>query len=134
MVEEILVTDYLSSQMIAAGAELIRHLQAEEFDVEAAFWSYKPDHRSWRLMISSPLVQQEGSRNAYQKIHTVTTKIEKQPHIRLQNISVLSSHDPLVRALIKNYEQAAVSPGIHLPRQVIDDQFTEDVFLYKLDA
>ena len=64
-------------------------------EVRSAFWFFDSDRDEWRLVLSLPLVEREGSKAAYDIIPTALVKA----HIKgllLRQIDVEAPEDPLV--------------------------------------
>ena len=135
MVKEVVVTDYLTQEMIEAGVELIRRLDNDaNLDVRAALWLYVTESDAWRLMIATPELKVVGPRKLYQKIGSLIKEIDGHSKISLGDISVIDSNDPIIRALkvaIKS-EQTDIDNGIRLTRNAIGGQYIEDVYIYRL--
>ena len=101
MAEEVLVKEQLSSEMIAAGAELTNRLfNYSDFGLICSFWLYTNESNRWKLMVATPIVDSSGPIHAYQMIQGVVG--DDNPRyldIPLYSISVLRSNHSLVRAL-----------------------------------
>lgn len=133
MVEEVVVKEALTNEMIEAGAELTRCLDGAHFAVSASLWSYLPDSNSWRLIIASSVAKISGPRKAYRKIQSVLNKIrDEEPTITLSNISVVEPKDRLVTLLKFAIKTVPGISGIRFSRNAIDGQFIEDVYVYRL--
>ncbi len=131
MVTEVLVKESLSSQMIAAGAELSRRLQNAKLEVSATLWLYDGESNSWRFIIGNPRVNSEGSRQIYRQVRAVNSLIpEGHPKIELRDITVVDSEDSLLvslRPAVKNEQ-----PGIRFTHNVINGTFIEDSYVYRV--
>src|ERR1700691_721485 len=68
MAEDTVVKEYLSAEMIEAGAELAAKLDAMGLPIVAALWLFEPEINEWRLLIASPEVPASGSPDVYHKI------------------------------------------------------------------
>jgi len=64
MAEETVVKDLLTHDMIVAGEELVRGLDASEYDVVGSLWFYIPESNEWRLMLVSPQLESEGPKKS----------------------------------------------------------------------
>ncbi len=80
------------------GEELIRALDRARFPVSAAFWLRQEEPSTWRLIIASPSVREDGPNLAYQKIQTALSELGT-PRIQLTDIWVVKDTEPIVRAL-----------------------------------
>ena len=74
MVTEMVVKESLSSEMIFAGAEIIRRLDETQLIVSASLWLYIPEIDAWRFIIASPEVGTQGPKKAYKKVPSVIIK------------------------------------------------------------
>jgi hypothetical protein len=87
------------------GEELIRALDRARFPVSAAFWLRQDEPTTWRLIIASPSVREQGPDHAYQKIQTALSELGE-PRIQLTDIWVVKDTEPIVKAL-----KAAIHTG-----------------------
>lgn len=115
------------------GATLIEYLDNAQFDVHSAFWLYNCESEQWRLIIASDLVDLVGPREAYTKIKTVIDNIDPLFGIQLQNISVISPLNPLVKILGTSIKTSPTDiKGIRLSRNIVGNSFIEDAFIYRI--
>ncbi|MBI3325977.1 MAG: hypothetical protein HYZ81_04640 [Nitrospinae bacterium] len=131
MAEEALVMtkETLTKEMIQAGAELTRRLDAAGLVVSASFWLYIPEANLWRLLIVSPEVSTAGPKKVYQKIQSVLPQI---PEIALQDISVVEQTNPLVSLLRTAVRTGEGISGIRFSKNTINGHFIEDVYIYRM--
>ena len=61
-------------------------LDRDQFPVETMFWAQRPDSNRWRLIISSPLVRDQGSRAVYDRLASVLR--ESDVGVDLMTVSV----------------------------------------------
>jgi hypothetical protein len=134
MVEAMVVKETISSEMIDAGAALIRRLDHANLLVSAAFWLYLPESNAWRLMIASPEVRSQGPRKIYQRIQPIIAKMETEgTNIGLNDISVVENNDPLIEVLRKAVKTSSNGiSGIRFSKNTIDGHFIEDAYIYRL--
>jgi hypothetical protein len=99
MVEEVVVRDILSKEMIQASAEVVQQLDEFGFPIEAALWLYLADTQQWRLMLASPEVKIHGPKKGYKQIQSALTQLA--PRLSLQNVTLVDSTDPLILLLKK---------------------------------
>lgn len=115
---------------IAGGRMLLKALDKAAPDIRAALWLYLSDSGRWRLILGSPLVDQEGPRSVYAKIESELVKLK--PHIRLSlmDISVVGLNDEPIHALLAGDYQILTE---HWLRQlVIGSVFVEAAYIYDL--
>jgi hypothetical protein len=119
---------------IAEGRRLIAALNQinSHFQVQAAFWLYRPEVMEWRFMIATPLIDQKGPFNAYTDVQRILRTIVPPLSISMQDISVVSSHDKLVKVLKKVVHIPPGTPGVRFGRSRVDDTYIEDAYLYRV--
>lgn len=119
---------------IEDGGRLIQALDKNGFVVQSAFWYLLPDETEWRLLIASPVVERDGPKKAYQRIQSALGRMDPSAALELQNISVVSTKDPLVRLLGRALRTGPGISGIRFSRNTIDGTFVEDAYIYRLQA
>jgi hypothetical protein len=123
---------------IQSGRTLLDELRKTDsqsvphFLVGSAFWLYRPEALSWRLFISTPLIDQRGPAGAYTDVQGVIRSLPKPLSISMQDISVVSPNDKLVKAMKKAAHIPAGENGIRLSRTRVDDTYIEDAYIYRL--
>lgn len=133
MVTEALVKESLSSEMIAAGAELTRRLDAAGFVVSAALWLFLAETNTWRFVIGNPEVAIRGPRKAYRQIQSVISRIPvEQIKIALKDITALDANDPLITLLRGSLKTGNGISGIRFTHNVIKGTFIEDAYIYRM--
>jgi hypothetical protein len=102
---------------IGLGWRLLKALDDDKFPVTAAFWYYLDDAEDWRLFIASPVVDQEGSRAAYDRILSTNRKVAHRrarvSMLSASEITAVGTRDPIVRSLT-----SAIIPGGTIPSQL----------------
>ena len=121
----------LVKEWIEAGKRLTQALDEANFRFVASLWFYDPDTDDWRLIIASPLFDQEGPLGAYRAIQTVLDSLQ-QEDLRLSNISVVSPDHHLIKLLRVALKTGEGISGIRFTRNRIKDQFIEDAYIYRL--
>lgn len=134
MVTEALVKESLSSEMIAAGAELTRRLDAAaRFVVSASLWLYTAENNTWRFVIGSPEVRSHGPKQAYRQVQSVISRIPvEQVRIALKDITVIDSNDPLLSLLRMALKTGDGVSGIRYTHNVINGTLIEDSYIYRI--
>lgn len=127
------VKEYLSREMIDAGAELTRLLDDARLIVDAALWFYSSENNSWQFVVASPEVRTQGPKNIYKKIQSVIARnFGEHSVISLKDISVVDSKDPsilLLRSVIVTGEGIS---NIRFSQNMINGVFIEDAYIYRL--
>jgi hypothetical protein len=133
MVTEILVKESLSEEMISAGSDLIRRLDAAGSKISGALWFYETDSNDWRLIIVSPDVQAKGIRTVYEEVQAVLRATpDDQSIISLKDISVVSPDDPLNSLLKFAIKTDNGISRIRFSRNMINGTLIEDSYIYRL--
>ncbi len=115
---------------VEGGLKLLKALDKADFDVRAALWLYSSDSGRWRLVIGSPLVDQEGPKSAYTTVQSELAKLKSHSRISLWDISVLGLDDEPIHALLARDHQGLTERWFR--QLVIDDVFVEAVYIYDL--
>lgn len=127
MGKEILVEEY-----IAEGIELINELEKANIQVQAALWFYFIESEEWRLIVATPLYDEQGQILTYRRIFDLIKKLNLKVSFPLSRITVVSPNDPLIRLL-----RIAISTGgsisrVRFQNNVINNQLIEDALIYKM--
>jgi len=124
----------LVEQNIEDGKKLIDALEAVNFRIQMALWLYDSESQVWRLNIATPLVDERGSRYAYTDIQGVLKSIVPPLSLSLQDISVISTENKLVKSLKKAIRVPYGLQGIRLTRNTINSIYIEDAYIYSTRA
>jgi len=115
-----------------AGEALLNRLDETKFDVKAALWLYMPDPEEWRLILASPTVDAEGPKKAYEKVQSQLQGLDQGYELSLQNISLVSPSDNLIKVLKSAIKTGKKISHIRFTRNVINNVFIEDAYIYRL--
>ena len=119
-----------------AGEALLKKLDHINFDIKAAFWFYLSEPEEWRLFFASPAVDKKGPKKAYEKVQSLLPELkeelEQDYELSLQNISVVSPNDDLVKLLKTAVKTGPGVSHIRFARNVIDNVFIEDAYIYRV--
>ena len=129
MVGTALVKQDLTPEMIQAGAEFIRVLDAAQVPVQSAFWIYHGEEPDWRLVIASPEVVQFGIRKFYGKLIDHQRALNRD-EVNSSVVTALPPDDPIVAAVRKVYQ----IPGIAAKRvwgNVMNGILIPDLLIYR---
>lgn len=116
---------------IEGGRTLLKALEKVDFGVRAALWLYSSDSGRWRLMLGSPLVDQEGPKSAYTVVQSELAKLKPRSRISLWDISVAGLSDDLIRALLAHDYQILTEDWLR--KLVIGNVFIEAAYIYDLE-
>ncbi len=119
---------------IADGRRLIAALNQlnSHFRVQVAFWLYRPETMEWRLMVATSLVDQTGLFSTYSEIQGVLRSMAPPLAISMQDISVVSPNDKLVKVMKKAGHIPPGAPGLRFGRSRVDDTYVEDAYMYRV--
>lgn len=117
---------------IKAGEVLLNKLDEIKFKVKAALWFYSTDSEEWRLIFASPTVDEKGPKNAYEKVQSHLQGLKKQHKLSLQNISLVSPNDKLIKLLRTAIKTGPGISGIRFTKNVINNVLIEDAYIYRL--
>lgn len=123
----------VEKHIIEEGKRLIEALDKADFQVQAAMWSYSPDSETWHLLIASPFVEEKGPLKAYSFIQSVLKQLSPPFEISLSDIAAVSPSNRVVRALSTKIHSGPGISGIRLTRNVIDNTFIDDVYIYRVN-
>jgi hypothetical protein len=135
MAKELLVTEMLSEQMIMAGADLLKKLDESSCNVKAAFWMYFPDEKTWKYIVASPLVKDEGPRKYYKRIIDANAKIGNTENvISLNDISVSNIDNQLIQLLKYAISTGDSISNIRFSKNTINGSFIDDTHIYRMNV
>ncbi|MFH2047039.1 MAG: hypothetical protein ABIK92_18070 [Pseudomonadota bacterium] len=135
MAKEILVTELLSEQMVSAGADLLKKLDDSSCRVKAAFWMFLPEEKTWKFILASPLVKEEGPRKYYKRIVDASKDTGTEDNIiSLNDISVLSVDDQLIQLLKFAISTGESISNIRFSKNTINGVFIDDTHIYRMNV
>jgi hypothetical protein len=133
MVKEVLVTGTLTTEMIAAGKNLLESLDKAGLDVRGAFWLYRAEENCWRLFFALPEVRVLGPKAVYKKIRFLISKLpESSPKLETKDITVAGMNAPLIVLLKAAISTGKGISGIRFSRNTINGHYIEDAYIYRL--
>lgn len=132
MVEELLVGEQLTSDMIKSGEQLIQTLDKLNLLVSGAFWLLLPDERVWRLVVATPEARLIGPKAVYRKIQSALARfpVTVKP-LGVKDISVVDNKMPLFSLIRGAIATGPGISGIRFSRNVINGQLIEDAYIYR---
>lgn len=132
-----MVKTSLVEQDLKDGKRLLEALNnpkpnGTSFRVKAAFWLYRPEWEEWRLVIATPLVDEQGPLATYAHLRKILDSIQPLS-LSTHNISVVSPRrDPLVKALRGALRIASDSEDVRFSGAMVGGTYVEDAYLYRL--
>jgi hypothetical protein len=118
-------------RLVSALRDSDANFSIPHFLVKAAFWLFDKDSIEWRLVVATPLVDQRGPFSAYTDIQGVLRRLVP-ISLTMQDITVVSPNDKLVKVIKKAGKVPAGSTGLRIGRARIDDTYVEDAYVYAL--
>lgn len=131
MVEETLVKESLTEQMIDEGQTLLAYLNEENADIVAAYWIYLPSVASWELHFVSPKIDTEGSLKYYTKIRNYLSHVNNpMPWWLVNSIKFVGTNYSFFRLLRKAIDDFDIKESSFLRRVFVADEFV-DIYIYR---
>jgi hypothetical protein len=127
MAKETLVEEYITD-----GVNLINELETGNIQVQAALWFYLTEPEEWRLLIATPIFDEEGSTNTYRRLFDLIRDKNITISFPLSRITVISPNDPMVRLLRNVISTGGGISRVRFQNNVIDNQLIEDALIYKV--
>jgi len=115
-----------------AGEVLLNKLDESNFDVKAALWFFFSDSGQWRLIFALPMVDKKGPKEAYEKVQNKLKELKNRYELSLENISVVSPDDNLVKLLKLTIKTGPGVSHIRFTRNVINNVLIEDAYIYRV--
>ncbi len=132
MVQELVVSDRLTDEMITAGSELIAALDDARVPISGAFWLYQGDSEKWRLVVVSTRVKKYGPLKVYTDIERVLAQSAAPKKLFLSDIKVLETNARLFSSIRKAVGSEADVAGLRLTKRALDGQYIDDAYVYRL--
>jgi hypothetical protein len=134
MAQKMVVTNILTDKMIEVGAEFNRRLALDAPEISGCLWLYLEEKRKWRLVVVSPEVTTHGPKKIYQKLQSILSETpEELPRLTLSDTTVVKDTSPLIMGLRKVARADNAASGIRLYNTVVDGQWIEDAYIYRLE-
>ncbi len=134
MAKEILVTELLSDQMVFSGADLVKKLDASNCQVKAAFWIFLPEEKSWKFILASPWVKEEGPRKYYKRIIDANKNLNAHENvISLSDISALDLDNQLIQLFKSAISTDDSIANKRVSKNTINGVFIDDAHIYRMN-
>lgn len=122
----------LVREKIEEGKKLIEAIDRSDFQLTGALWFYLVENNDWRLILVTPLLEISGPRKIYEKIQLLIRDLPTPFGIGLENISVMSPHDKLIKLLRIAIRTSPGLSEIRFSKNTINNVFIEDAIIYRL--
>jgi hypothetical protein len=128
-----MVATTLTKEMIDAGTALLRKLDREGVQPDAAFWFYFPDIQQWKLVLAEEKLGRVGPRETYKQIQEVLSRFRRElKALSLDNITLAKPDAPIVALLRVAIRTGPEISGIRFTNNVINGMVVEDAYIYRL--
>jgi hypothetical protein len=114
---------------LSAGREIISVLDAAEIKQITALFVSFPEYSDWRLVLSSPSLDQNHLLKAGRKVHGI---LHGKFDFPLPPIMILPTKDPFVRELRKTFGKAKSVEGMRLGGQTFGNRYIENAYVYRI--
>jgi hypothetical protein len=114
---------------VDAGRKVLDALDAAHVKVSVALSMVSSDYDDWRLVLSSPSLDQTHMLKAYEKVAEV---LQARFTLMLPPILILPTKDPFIRELRKIFGKAKDVTGMRLGGQTIGNRFVSNAYVYRV--
>lgn len=114
---------------VDAGLKALAALDDAHIKTAVALWMVSSDYDDWRLVLSSPSLDQAHLLKAYQQVAKALQG--RFAHMR-PPILILPTKDPFIRDLRKIFGKAKSVAGMRLGGQTIGNRFISDAYVYRI--
>jgi hypothetical protein len=114
---------------VTVGSQALAALDAAKIKHIVALLAVFPEYSDWRLVISSPSLDQTHLLRAYEQ---VTEALQGRFVYTLPPIMVLPMKDPFIRELRKVFGKTKSLTGMRLGGQQIGNRFVSDAYVYRI--
>jgi hypothetical protein len=114
---------------IEVGREVLAALDAAEIKHIVALLAVFPEYSDWRLVISSPSLDQSHLLKAHERVAAILGG--RYVH-RLPVIMILPTKDPFIRELRKTFGKTKDVAGMRLGGQMIGNRFIDNAYVYRI--
>jgi hypothetical protein len=114
---------------VNAGLTVLDALDAAQIKVVVALWMVSSDYNDWRLVLSSPSLDQTHPLRAYERVAEVLH--DRFAYMR-PPILILPTKDPFIRELRRIFGKAKNVAGMRLGGQMIGNRFISDAYVYRV--
>lgn len=114
---------------VTVGSSILATLDAAGFKQIVALLAVFPEYGDWRMVISSPSLEQVRQLRAYQQ---VTEALQGRFTYTQLTIMVLPTKDPFIRELRSLFGKTKDVTGVRLGGQRIGNRFVSDAYVYRV--
>ncbi len=125
-------TTILVESDIEKGKKVIQYLDEKGLDIKIALWLYDKDADRWHLVLSTPLVDEFGSREIYVKIAEYLKDVQIDSDINVAHIKLWKYHSSLSRLFKQQIQTGDTLSQIRFRNNIINGTFIEDAIIYRV--
>jgi len=114
---------------VNTGATVLAALDDDHIKIAAALWMVSSDYNDWRLVLSSPSLDQTHPLKAYERVAEALHG--RFAHVR-PPILILPTKDPFIRELRRIFGKTKDVTGMRLGGQSIGNRFISDAYVYRV--
>jgi hypothetical protein len=128
-----MATATLVSEEIKEGQRFIEALNSAGLSTDSALWIYSSDSETWRLMLTSPLCDSDGSLEAYKQILSVFRDVKPELRIDWTTLVAVSPTHELIEGLrqLQLLWNLNLS-GKRLTNNMVNMMLVEDGYIYQI--
>lgn len=114
---------------LQAGREALAALDAAGIKQIVALFAVLPEYGDWRLIISSPSLDQNHLLKAHDKVAEI---LKGQFPYTKPILMILPTRDPFIRELRKIFGKGQDVTGMRLGGQMIGNRFVDNAYVYRI--
>ena len=128
-----MATATLVGREIEEGQRLIDALNEADLPTDSALWIYSSDSETWRLMLTSPTCDREGSIQAYREIFSVFHDVEPELKIDWTTLVAVSPTHELIEGLRQLQLLWNINlSGKRMTNNMVNEFLVEDGYIYQI--
>ena len=134
MVEEVLVKDALSSEMIETGKLFTESLDRVGMPVAASMWFYNPEANCWEFAVASEMRRAQAPRVGFAKIREAIASLPTDGYqLSQMNVRLVDPSYPPVVTLRNFIKSSGLDlTGQRITQSAFDGRYIEDAYIYKI--
>ena len=114
---------------IYVGSQVLAALDAAHVGPSVALLMVTPEYGDWRMVLSSPSLNQTNQLKAYEKVAEI---LQGKLVSALPPILVLPTKDPFIRELRRLFGKTKDVLGMRLGGQTIGNRFIDNAYVYRI--
>jgi len=121
---------------IEAGKALVRALDSNAFDVQAALWLYSSDTEAWRFVIATPGVPQQLQQKYLEAAVIISNWRQNHPNeaiLDLSNVRLVGPGEALIVGL-RPIIQVNGLGDVRFSNNLVNGVYVEDALIHRMAA